>query len=448
MKTLNRTLWGMAALLIMVMASCTKDSDADAGDLLKTVPSDASAVAVVNLGSLLEKAGCEVNGSEIKPSEDARKWLASIKKESDRAASEAMLNGESGIEPSALVVFMVGYKQYFTGIVADPAKFKVWAEKQEKSKFVTTDGVELCGNTALKGNQFWVNLGSGAVSAEDVNHYVTLSEEQSFLSNKSAPVLSVINDDIEGWGNIAGLLNTGGMGFQERAMFQVAMQTVYEDAADFTFGVRFNKGSMEFKGSLLNSKGKPAKFALPSGKVDVKTVESIGGSAAAVVALSVPGKLIEKLRKEASSKSASVFSVYLNALSSLDGTVAFAVSPDARGISGVLTTNGNSSGDLMALLRDFGMEVTLDGKMIKVNRGAVSGDAPVAEMAGGLKGSLGGVVICPSPQAGDRGVAEVVKRVNFTLMPENGSVGPVLEVVTTQPEVNSFLTLLNLAISD
>lgn len=59
---------------------------------------------------------------------------------------------------------------------------------------------------------------------------------------------------------------------------------------------------MQAEGYLMNSKGKKAKYLFPTETVDVKTIESVGGTSSGLIAISIPGKLIKKLQEEVKSK--------------------------------------------------------------------------------------------------------------------------------------------------
>ncbi len=49
-----------ACCLMLLAAACSKDSDGDVAELLKTVPADAGTVVSVNVRSLAVKADCKV----------------------------------------------------------------------------------------------------------------------------------------------------------------------------------------------------------------------------------------------------------------------------------------------------------------------------------------------------------------------------------------------------
>ena len=67
--------WSMAMLCLLIAAlpalqSCDNKKSADVSDLLSTVPSSAATVIGLDLRTMLEKAGCKVEGSTITPGKE------------------------------------------------------------------------------------------------------------------------------------------------------------------------------------------------------------------------------------------------------------------------------------------------------------------------------------------------------------------------------------------
>lgn len=387
MKTL-RFLLPLLAAMTLLLPSCSKGESADASDLLATVPSDASTVVVANVKTLLEKSGCKVDGSKITPSQAV---LDNLGKDKNAGYARIFFNGESGVDPTVAILFRVGYYTYISGVADDPAKFKASVEKEYGSKFNSEEGIDIAGNIAVADNRFWVNVDRTQIDAREIKHFTTIDKTQSFLSNPYADHLCKIESDAEGWGNIAGLLNTANIDFQQRATLQVALQTLFEDPSSVTFTIDFLEGKAEFNANVINSKGSMAKYLLPTEKVDMNAIDAIGGTADAVVALAIPHKLIEMMQKDASSKGPSVMGVYLQALSALDGTTAIAFGADANSLRGVVTTDGSNTQQLTSFLNGLGVQTTVDGKMLRLSRGNLAGQSQVADIAVPLKGSVGGI---------------------------------------------------------
>lgn len=72
----------LLCLLVALMPlfnSCKKEP-LDISDIIGTVPASAGFVGGLNIRSLLEKAGCDIDGTEIKPGKDLEEWIASKSK--------------------------------------------------------------------------------------------------------------------------------------------------------------------------------------------------------------------------------------------------------------------------------------------------------------------------------------------------------------------------------
>ena len=437
----------LAVLALMgatLLTGCSKSESADASDLLGAVPSDASMVAVTNLNAMLEKAGCKIDGSKVKPSEALTGAVNRIDDKTLNALANDFINGTSGIEPSVAVLFSEGYQIYFSAIAADPDAFKASVEKATGSKFSTSDGVDICGNTALKGNQFWVNLGRHDFDPQNAKHFSSLSKDQSFLSNKASERLVKIEKDIEGWGSIGGVLNTSSLDFQQKAMAQVFMQTLFEDPSNFSFAVNFEKGQLVASAQLLNSKGEPAKYNFPTTAVDVKTIESVGGSAYALLAISIPQKLVKQLQKDADSKKPSMLGMILPSLESVDGTLALAYDGTGNNMRGVITTTGQNTGALIQLLESTGLACKIDGKLVTFSKGNLQGNQKVADMAGYLKDAVAGVTTA-SPEEAPDALKNSFESGAFTLVPEKGGITMRMLMLSPDKDRNFIITLLNSA---
>ena len=357
MKRKNLLFVFAVAMFALVFQACNKKSPADAGSILATVPSDVSMVTVINAENL---------------SNDGLIDLA-----------------DTGIDPTVLVLFREGYYNYLTGVAADPESFKKYYAAKTGAQFVATDGIQTSGNIALSDNRFWINLDRSDIDLNEIKHFVTISKSQSFLQNGASEAMVSFTDDAVCWGNISGLLNTTNLDFQKRAVAQVVVQTLFEDPDAVTARFNVEKDKVSVKANVLNSKGNLAKYLLPTEKLDITSISSIGGTADALLAIAVPKKLVEKLESETKSKSISVLGVYLSQLGALDGTVAIASSGD--NLKGVVTTTGKNISTLSSFLSTFGLTSVIDGNLLKVSKGEVTGKGDVAQMALEFKGAVAGI---------------------------------------------------------
>lgn len=421
----------MMALIAASFASCSKET-ADAEQLLATVPSDASVVMVANLNSLLQEAGCKVDGEKITPSEAITKAISGANGDQ---LSRTLLNGESGIDPEVAVVFAEGGYSYLAGTLASADKFKSMIEKETGAKFAKAGEVEHSGIAAVKGNRFWVKLGNGNIDPERVANFAALSKNQSILSVEGGKNLVTVEHDMEGWADIAGLMNMSGIDFQTRAMVQVALQSVFQDPNYIEFYADFEKNKGVLSATVLNGKGKAAKLLFPGDKIDVKAVAGIGGNADILMAGAVSQKLIKDLSKKVADQGASMVGIYLQALSSLDGTFAVATTKDNGYLSGFLTTTGENTASLSDMLASaMGITPVKEGKTLRFKKGTMSGTLDVAQGAEMMKGAMFGTVV---NQPFGNGAAKFDLTGGFMLVPGDGTLS--IQVRLQAPEGNKTL---------
>lgn len=412
MKNFFRILISLVAIAGLLFSSCKSDKSADAADLLATIPSDASLVAVANLNSLLTKAGPDLTAM------------------ADSTGVKELLEGDHGISLSVAALFRVGYYTYLTGIADDPAKLKAFVEKKLGAQFAATDGVDVAGYVAVANNRFWCNLEKQPVDPKEIKHFLTLDEKQSFTSNDYAASLTRVEKEIEGWASISGLLNTSGADFRQKASTQVALQTIFEDPQAVSFSVECGKGKTVAEANVLNSKGALAKYQFATDNVDINVIKSIGGNTDGLMALSIPAKLIEQLKKDAGSKQPSMLGVYLTALDGLDGTTAAAFNADGSAFKGVVSTSGRNMGALTTFLDTFGLSTKIEGKRILVSKGEVTGDVAVSTLADCFKDAVGGVAT--SNNIANPGSAKSFETAALTLHSKGNSL--IFRITLTYPE--------------
>ena len=421
MKTRIGKVFSSAALLLCVVAmslltSCRKGESADAEDLLSTVPSGASMVAVVNIPRILDNAGCEVDGSKILAGPEAKAYIEKNLKGKDLARFAKVLDGESGIEPSVAVVFMQGGYTYMAGMLADADKFKKFCkENMAAGDFTTKGDVEVLQNIAVIGTRFWVS-GSNSIDPQTVASFTKLSDKTSFLSNSYAERLMKVEEAVEGWANISGLMNLADIDFQQKAVTQMAIQTIYKDAQDLAFSVDFEKNEAEMKMMVLNSKEKPAEVLFPVEKIDTRQVSSLGGDCNLISAFAISQKGIKKITEAVSGNGVSMLSLYLKPFACVDGTIAAAIGDTNTEIKGFISTTGEDTQVLSDLMSsEMGIKVTRNGKTLDFSKGgAVKGALTVTEAAELMKGSMFAIVASEKSSTGFSKAALLLK-------PEDGS---------------------------
>lgn len=431
----------MLAALLPLMNSCKKEPT-DISGILATVPSSASAVVGVDLRSVLEKAGCKVEGSNISAGKEVAAWLARGKgmNASEAATLRILLNGDNGIDPLGAVAFTDAYNGYVTALLADTDKFKAFAEKQTGETFQTVDGdVATCGNIAVCGAQMWVCFTShNTIDPKAVKNYSALDKQQSFLSMDASRNIAAMETDIAGWADLS-LIMKGGLGFSRVAQFNLIAGALFENPRSVEFSVEFDKGELRGSTVILNDKGERAKYLLPASKLDLATVKGLGGTSQALVAVCITKDLTKKLDKFATSLGGMMFSEVLTAMKPVDGTVAFALgSVDSAGdlVNGVVTTDGNPTPELMNFLSQIG-STRKDGKLVGVAKGTVKGALRVEDAADYLKGATMGGVADARLLTGDS--TGFVTTAALALLPEGNGIKTTLTLVAHDSKKNFLL---------
>ncbi len=437
MKIFERLVYCVAVVTLVVTAGCSSGKPGDINGLLETVPADASAVMVMNMHAMLEKAGCKVNGSEVVPGKE----LASVLETTNNQELKKIIAGlrDGGIDPSAAALFIEGYNVYLTGFVSDSSKFKEYVEKNSDSKFVKDGEAEVCGNTVLTPDRFWICMSSrNTVNTEDIRRFVSLSPKQSILSNEVASRLADISHDVEGWGDIKGCLNSLGLDFTTRATATMAIEAMFVDAVEFSWNLDFQKGKIVAEMDVINSKGGIAKFNFPAARIDGGTITETGGTADAFVALAVNPDVVKKLKEETGGKGMSMIGILAGMIQSVDGTCVAAVS-ESGNVRGVISTTGHGTADLSNMLGQFGFEVVKEGRLLRVGKGAVEGAVSAADAAEELKGSLAGFVL----GGGDkRRLTDAVSSVSVTFKPEKGGLKAIVKVNGKDSKKNIMQSIL------
>ncbi len=377
-----------ACCLMLLAAACSKDSDGDVAELLKTVPADAGTVVSVNVRSLAVKADCKVEDGKITLSPSLQKSLASMKDAGMRKKTEMLLDGKSGIAVTSLVVFDRGYHRYITGLLDDPGAFKSFlASGDKKYQFKETGGIEYAADVAIKGNQFW-SLSVGEIDPLDVKEFSELPEGKSFISTDYAEKLVSGDYDVKGLADVSRLMGDGG--FVKQAQTQMALQTVFSDAVYLEFMADFRKGSLAMEASVLTSKFKPAKCNFPLSKIDTDAVKSIPGTGNVAFAVGASSKLVEKVNAMLSQAGA-IGKIYAQILAPVSGTVAVlgqsGGQPGDMRLNGLVQTGGKELNPLTTVVGEYGIQWRLDGKDLVLStaqqpQGGISAEAFAKECKG------------------------------------------------------------------
>lgn len=432
----------LTVIIAMSFQSCSDSENMDAEELLTTVPSSASAVAVITPGSILEKAGCKIDGNKLELSQEVKTLVDGITDVRTRTAVEAVVSGESGVDPACTVLFSDIYSSYITAMVADTGKFRSFAEKATGRKFSKQGEIDVCGNIALKGAQMWVCISSDStIDAKATANFATLGKQRSFMSNKATELMTEKRHDIAVWSDANAATRAGGRGAALAAgsYAPMALSTAFADATAYLATIDFDKGKLKVEGNVLNSNGEYAKYILPTDKIDTSVAERIEGNVEVLLAVDLSEALIKKLQGVASMLGQAG---YADMLSPIDGTAVVGL-PDVQnpgqGLRAVITTKGGANQALLNILGLVG-QTRVDGKYVILTQGAQrSTGISVKEAASKLKGSTLGIVV-----AGDafKSINLPISLLCARLMKKHDSLCLDLEVSSNNPKENSAISLL------
>lgn len=433
----------MLALLLPALNSCKKES-VNLTDLLATVPSSSSVVVGINVESMLKKANCKVDGSQIIPGKEVQSFLNgdSFKNSKNGKIAAILLNGESGIDPIGSIFFKDAYNDYLTFALADTGKFKSFIEQETGETFSAAgNDVQVCANVAIKGAQAWVTDGT-TIDAKAISNYSSLDSGQSFLSKDFSEKIATMTSDIVGWGEIKKILDDN-LGFSQRSTLNLGLGILFEEAQSIVFSIDMLKGEAKASMSVYNKDGKPAKYLLPSDKINAETVKKIGSSANAVFALSITKDLIKKFDSLLSSFGGEM-SKAADALKSVDGTAALALSNmnSLDNISGIVTTDGKAGLPLMQMISAIA-PITKDGKFVLFSKGALSGELEVATAADYLKNATLGMVINVAVTDLNKRTVNDLKTVVVAFEPKSGSVECKVTLKAADESRNILLPLID-----
>lgn len=436
-------------LSAFLLFSCSKDK-ADVSMLLASVPSSSGGVMGINVGSLLEKAGFEIENGEIKQDKNCEKLLASLPAEFKEIAS-AFADGSTGVDLSGAILFYDLNRSYLTFGLNDTNAFREYAESHTGEKFSEQSGVSICRNIAVKGVQAWIALNDHRIDPVNISGYASLSESQSFLQNPQASKILEMEHDIYGWGKIGAMTNRL-LDFQEATIFNLFTGTLFEDADQMVIKADCEKGEFEAKLTVLNQKGKPAKYMLSADKIDMETLKSVSAGSDIVVAASITPKLLKQVDHLATVMGKGQYKLISEALSELDGTVAIALAdPDNlyENISGVATASSDNPMKLKILISQT-VPLKSEGKLLKFGKGTMNGTMTPDVVADNLKGACFGIVsdFPVYPLSEFTSIPFINKTIGslqtycLKLEPEDGSVAMEIEVKSKDKNENILKTVV------
>lgn len=434
MKTTVRYIMLMTMVIVMAMG-CSKSGNEDADSLIRTVPADASAVAVVNLEHLIDILGSSTDGSTIKLSEDAQKFIdKSSASEEDKKVAKDICDGNTGIALNSIVYFSAA-RSYITGLLNDPNKFAEYVsniyatDSETKIPVIEENGAKTIGDVIVIGNQFWICI-TGTPDTEQLKYYANLNERQSFYSTKASSILLESDKAVAFVADI----NRATSSIPEAGSFKMGLSLMFEDLAYLSGDADYQNNTLRVTARLLNSDMNPSKLLLPTEKIDTELIKSFGGTADSYFAVALGKKLIKKISDLVGIAMGNSSNQIVKTLEQIDGTVAVRGDSHMKSFEAKVQTTGNDFAELSTIIQNlFGMDVTRTGNVItaKSNKEEITGNISADDAADKLKGAWIGGISSDFPTKGITSVAR--------LSSEKGSLRFELE---TEGDINAVMTTM------
>ena len=380
-------------VLLFVVVSCSKsESGNDAESLLRTVPADASSVALCNLAYIVDRLGGNTDGSTIKLSKEHTKAIKESQalKENDKKHIIDALEGKTGLALNSFVYFSAA-RTYITGLLNDPEKFIAYEQEQNPSlQWRDEDGGKVLGPLAVVGNQFWICT-TGTPDVEQLKYYQQLNDKQSYVSSDAVSLLSDTEKAItfvaDVKKSIAFLPNS--------TYLRIGSSLIFNDMSYVAGYLDVEKKNIMASAAVLDSDMKPAELLLPVEKIDASIVKSLGESGDIVAAMGISQKLVKKISDVVGTAMGQGSEVLSGVLQSIDGTVAARADSSLDNVEAKVQTNGKDFADLANMINSFlGLTVSRDGNILTAVRGNKDFKGSIASQkaAEKLKGAWIGVM--------------------------------------------------------
>lgn len=419
MQMKKSILAALSAVLLIIAAGCSRSNKADTLELLGHVPAEASAVAVVNLERIVDRAGGKVKDGRLTDAGRIPEMMRRLgMKQVDVDGFEGVFSPESGVECTSAVFFTTPMGGFFGLLLSDPAAVRAAIDRRVQGEWQQDGKIYRKGTVCISDNLLMVGA---RMTPELMSQWTGLSKVESAAGQEYAEKLAEASACVTAWASVGGLLDMAGLSFTQRAGVKMALGMCFNNPTQLWAEVDAEKDVMNCRVQVLDNKLQPSKCELKVSDIDTSLVESLGGEANTVAAIGVSRKLVEQIRKAAESFGGRMPGAFAQVLDGLDGTVALGASDDistlTRSLEGgyrlMVQTSGDNNAPLLQTLQQFG-KVDISGKdFVMQTEGYGHGALSVKDVAGEFKGAWFGVAMA-MPDEGP-------KSMTATLRPAAGS---------------------------
>lgn len=403
-------------MVLALAASCSKSSNGDADSLLRTIPADASSVAILNLEQTVASLGSKTDGKTIDLNKDLQKAIIESNAISDRNKQifTDVCSGETGVSITSMAFFSAA-RIYVTGLLDDPDKFVDYVQRRGYQNAADSvapaavreeNGARVIDNIVVIGNQFWI-CSMGSPDTDQLKYYQNLNENQSYASSDAA---SLLLEDGKVLTFVADVNRTLAQ-MPEATYSRMAASLMFDDIAYIAGSATVDKKNILSEAVVLNSKMQPSELLLPTEKIDADIVKSLNKDGDVFIAAGLPKKLTKKISETLTTAFGANASAITGAFQQVDGTVALCADVDANSVEARIQTTGKDFAALSQMIQMIpGTTVSRDGDVltVKYGQGVASGDCSAADAAAKMKGAWIGFVGSDIPGKGVNTVARLV----------------------------------------
>lgn len=284
---IKTTLFSVATLFLlfsMLFYSCSGNlnNDDDCQKLLETIPEEVIFITVADIKSLNNKIGEESTDGQIVLKGDLSKDLKTL-----------FIDADSGVKQSVIVLYAVGKSIAITGFIDNEDIFKSVIEEQRNEQWILLDEFQECGNTIIRGNQFWI-----VENKEDFyDSMICFNERKTAFSNEVVADLLPLDKDVKYFINYNKVLSMmlKDMPLETSMAIGVMKDMLIKDLAYAVGGINFEKDVVSFDYNCLTTKGEKAKLTLPLSTIDSKILNRLPSNSDMVVALGLTEELWQTL---------------------------------------------------------------------------------------------------------------------------------------------------------
>lgn len=433
----------VAFILVSMLTACAGKDKAEM--LLKTIPSSASAVIVINVDELIDDAGLDSD----KISENSLNQLRQFCGDSEWSVIKPLFDGKSGLSMTVCGVFGYNRNFFFTAFVDDENGFIDYLKGNGMLMNKSGDGWESdSGHAVLFDGQFWYC--DGTMDLDKAKYFKGLKEDDSFMSSDYASKLCDGREDVAFVADFESIYSLAGQ--SNSTMLRMVLGLLFDSPKYFAGTLDFTKGRVDLETNVLDEKFKKANTSMRLATLKESTLAAFPGKGDLYFAFNFSKEDIKQIMSQLGT--GHMPDELMSMLNNFDGSVVIgmnlAQTMASGGKGGYLAQIGFETPEAAtsAVAQISGLtpdtSVRTEGKYVLIDGGITPGRMQPAASEK-LKGSSIGFVIDPSalPKEMKTGDTSFLKLVWMTATPKDGSLSLNFVVSTVPSDKNALETFIN-----